>query len=468
MHTSGKAKRWLWGVTVSVIGLLVLAGFVPDSSHSLDSIVADRGYLTVVTRNSPTTYYESRDGLTGMEYELARSFARFLGVKTKFLVKDSVNDVISALHAGEGDLAAAGLIDTQSRANSFLVGPAYQQVHQQVVCLRGAKQPRNVDQLHKFSIMVSANSSYEERLGDLKRQHPKLSWQVTYDMDEEQILEQVATKQLNCTVVSSTIMAINRRYFPELIVAFNLTQPDRLVWMLPGDADELHYALKLWFDNYQKTGRLANLEQRFYGHIDMFDYVDTRTFTNRIGKELPKFRKLFIQAEEKHQVSWTLLAAQAYQESHWRVQAESPTGVRGIMMLTRVTARELGVRNRLDPRQSVMGGAKYLAQLYRRLPADIVEPDRMWVALAAYNVGLGHILDARQLARREKLNPNRWSDLMQVLPLLSKKKYFSTLKHGYARGREPVLYVNNIRDYRDILERHVQLKSAENFPKSKR
>ncbi|HEY5648079.1 MAG TPA: transglycosylase SLT domain-containing protein, partial [Nitrospiria bacterium] len=120
------------------------------------------------------------------------------------------------------------------------------------------------------------------------------------------------------------------------------------------------------------------------------------------------------------------------------------------------TAKEVGVSNRLDPEQSVRGGAKYLDNIRRRLPEEMAEPDRTWIALAAYNVGMGHVRDARELARRLKKDPDQWSSLSEVLPLLSQKKYYKTLKHGYARGREPVLYVNRIRNYRDILEKTLE------------
>ena len=130
-----------------------------------------------------------------------------------------------------------------------------------------------------------------------------------------------------------------------------------------------------------------------------------------------------------------------------------------MMMLTLNTARELGVANRLDPQESIDGGAKYLDQMRQRLPDDVQEPDRTWFALAAYNVGMGHLQDARELAVRLEKNPNSWADLKEVLPLLSKKKYYTTLKYGYARGSEPVTYVTRIRNFEDILIQHYEARA---------
>lgn len=187
--------------------------------------------------------------------------------------------------------------------------------------------------------------------------------------------------------------------------------------------------------------------------IDLPAY-DITVFKRHLKTRFPRYQKLFKQAAARHRVDWDLLAAQAYQESHWNRKAKSPTGVRGIMMLTRRTAASLGVTNRLDPVQSINGGAKYLSRLEGRLPKKISHPDRTFVALAAYNVGLGHVKDAQTLARRHGKDPHQWQHLRSVLPLLTKKRYYKTVRYGYARGHEPVQYVKRIRTYRLLLERH--------------
>jgi membrane-bound lytic murein transglycosylase F len=161
---------------------------------------------------------------------------------------------------------------------------------------------------------------------------------------------------------------------------------------------------------------------------------------------------MFRQTAEKYNLDWHLIAAIAYQESHWNPRAKSPTGVRGLMMLTLDTAKEMGVTNRLDPAQSLEGGVAYFLKLKARLPERIQDPDRSLFALAAYNVGFGHLEDARILTVRNNKNPDLWVDVREHLPLLSKKKYYTTLKRGYARGNEPVIYVDNIQYYRSYLQ----------------
>jgi peptidoglycan lytic transglycosylase F len=431
---------------------LLLAGCTTARDGGSLEKIRERGTLIVLTRNAPTTYYEGRDGLQGLEYEMATAFADHLGVKAEFHVMDTLEELLAATRAGKGDLAAAGLTRTEGRADQYLAGPAYQYVEQQVVCRRGGPRPKNVKELGTIELKVVADSSYVERLQQLQQRDPNLVWTADEALDTEQLLEQVWKRSLDCTVADSNIVAINRRYYPELVVAFDLTKPEPLAWLLPPDADELREAVVNWFNEYEDDGNVAQLLQKYYGFIELFDFVDTRTYVRRVEEILPRYRRLFKNVADDLGLRWTLLAAQAYQESHWNPRAKSPTGVKGMMMLTLPTARAMGVKSRLNPVQSVRGGAKYLVRLRNRLPEKIAEPDRTWLALAAYNIGLGHLRDARTLARIQGRDPDLWSDLSEVLPLLARKRYYRTLKHGYARGSEPVQYVNHVRDYQDILE----------------
>ena len=183
---------------------------------------------------------------------------------------------------------------------------------------------------------------------------------------------------------------------------------------------------------------------------------EKRRFYHHIETRLPKYRQQFENVARAYEISWTLLAAQAYQESRWDRYAVSPTGVRGIMMLTRDTASSLGIQNREDPTNSIEGGARYFQSLEKRLPRHVGKADRTWIALAAYNVGMGHVKDAQRLARRMGKNPHSWNDLKTMLPLLAQKPYYETLQYGYARGWEPVRYVKRIRAYYALLEQYLR------------
>lgn len=422
--------------------------------HTVLMDIQARGEMVVVTRNAPTTYYEDRSGeFAGLEYDLVSSFAEYLGVKPRFVVKERVEDILFSIEQDEADFAAAGLTIMAVQDTAFLPGPSYQSIHEKLVCRKNHKGiPDSLDELLGRKLVVAAKPRYIERLKQLKRGHSLLVWEEDPDADTEMLLWQVWKRKIDCTVSDSNIFAMTQRYYPELVSAFELNDYSSLVWVLPDNGKHLQTAMQLWLEEFIAAGKLNDLMERYYGHLQSFDYVDTRRFRNKIYRTLPKYRRWFMQAAKKYGLDWKLLAALSYQESHWDPDARSPTGVRGMMMLTLPTARQLGVSNRLDAKANIFAGAKYLAQLRDRLPESIDEPERTWMLLAAYNMGYGHLTDARWLTQQMGKDPDRWLDLEQVLPLLSQRKYYKQLKHGYARGYEAVQYVERVRVYNDILQ----------------
>ena len=432
-------------------GLLAWPG-ADAGARSLDEIQSS-GRLVVLTRNAPTTWYIGRhDRPTGPEHDLVEAFAQWLGVDAEYVLMDTVGEILAAVERGEGDFAAAGLTITRERRQRYGFGPPYQSVTQQVVCHRDGVQPEDLRELAELRIAVIAESSYAELLHDLEREGYRTpEWSAVEDTTTEQLLRRVWRRELACTVADSTIVDINRRYFPELVTPMRLSREQQLGWVMPGGSDALAAAMRQWMKAYRAGGHLADVREKYYGFFTRFDYVDTRVLIRRVAERLPRYRDWFREAASRHDLSWMLLAAQAYQESHWEVRARSPTGVRGIMMLTQATARAVGVEDRLDPRASIFGGAAYLAKMKTRFADEVVEPDRTWLALASYNVGRAHLHDAQLLARRRGLSPHHWRDIKQVLPLLAEPEYYRELKYGYARGWEPVRYVQRVREYHHIL-----------------
>ena len=240
-------------------------------------------------------------------------------------------------------------------------------------------------------------------------------------------------------------------FYPRVKAAFNVSEPEQLAWAFAKFSDNSLLAeAREFFSLMRETGLLAQLQERYYGHQNQLDNVGTLTFLRQADERLEKYQPLFEQTALQHDVDWRLLAAIGYQESHWRARARSRTGVRGLMMLTRTTAKEMGVENRLDPEQSIVGGSAYFAKLKKRF-SHINEPDRTWLSLAAYNVGAGHVRDAQRLTEQQGGDSERWMDVKDRLPLLTKKKYYKNTQYGYARGYEPVHYVQNIRKFYDLL-----------------
>ena len=418
---------------------------------TLDQIIAS-GELKVLTRNSPTTYYEGSHGPAGLEYDLVKMFADHLGVELTIIIPDSFSDLLNGINEGTGHIAAAGLTVTEPRKQIYRFGPSYQEITEQLIYNVNLRRPKNLGDLQGELLEVVAQSSHNEHLNELKSKYPDLAWKENDTLQSEELIQLVADEVIDYTIADSNEATLNKRFLLNLRTAFDIGSPQQLAWALPKiDDDSLYNAVVKFFELIKSNGELTRLIERAYGHLENFDYVGTVYFKRHVETRLPQYRNLFELAASDNDLDWRLLAAIGYQESHWNPKAVSPTGVRGIMMLTQKTAADLGIKNRLDPASSIQGGARYFASRRLKVADSIQEPDRSWMALAAYNVGTGHLEDARIIAEQRGKDPDKWIDVRQTLPLLAKRKWYKKTKHGYARGWEPVRYVENIRSYYDLL-----------------
>ena len=425
-----------------------------EQRDALEEIIG-RGELVVVTRNGPTTYYLERNNPAGFEYALASGLADELGVSLTMEPAFSLEGIFTTLQRGEADLAAAGLTLTESRAAQFPHSIGYDSLTTQVVYKTGSYRPRQVNDIQDMTIAVLANSAPVGTLKTLRNDLlPDLRWREVAEADSMELLELVNSEKVELALISSADFAVQQSLFPRLRVAIELEQEQEMVWYLPPSRDNtrLLAAINGFITRMQESGELERLLETHFGHTEGVSRIGSHTFTRMMHSALPPYIELIREVAVEYQMEWELLAAIAYQESHWDPRAESPTGVRGMMMLTRPTANEMGVDNRLNAEQSLRGGARYYKNMKRRLPDDIVEPDRTWLALAAYNIGMGHLEDARVLTQRQGGDPDLWSDVMERLPLLQKSAFFETTRYGYARGQEASTYVQNIRHYYSILQ----------------
>ena len=429
----------------------VLVGTCSSAPSLLDQVV-EVGELRVVTRHSPTTYFVGPDGPAGPEFDLVRGFAEQLGVTLVVSTVDNVSEILPQLISGEAHMAAAGLSITESRREYLSFGHPYDAVDMHLIYKLGTGKPRSIEEAIGRSIEVVAGSSHSDMLASLSQVYPDLEWSENADVEVADLMEKVAHGELDFTVADSTEFNIQRHFYPDLRVALDLEIADPIAWAYRrGDGDRLLARADDYLIKAERSGLLAQVRDRYYGHTKKFDYVGTRAFIRHFDSRLPRYRPWFEEAGELNGVDWRLLAAIGYQESHWRSHAVSPTGVRGIMMLTLATADYLDIDDRLDPETSIFGGARFYARQTERIADSVEEPDRTWMALAAYNVGFNHIKDARQIVEWQGGDPDTWVDLSKALPLLAKREWYSRVKYGYARGWEPVLYVNNIRSYYNIL-----------------
>ena len=441
--------RWLFWF--SCAGLLSLLPGCTDSP-SLPPM-AEGKEVVVVTRNTPTTYYFQGDRASGFEYGLIRAFAREYDMPVRIKVAFSLPELFEMLASGEAHLAAAGLSQSAARDARFVASSPY--LHQQplVVYKSGALRPRSLDALVGRDIVVVAGSVHLETLSSLQQDLPGLTWREIHAADSLELMQLVTDDKADLAIVDSIEFSIQQQLFPRVVAAMQIGENTPIVWYLPqGEHSEASLELVNQFiARAAQQGQIAQLEREHFGRWEHASRVGSLTFQRKMRDDLPEWQPLLETVAEEYQMDWRLLAAMAYQESHWNPDARSHTGVRGMMMLTRVTASELGVEDRTDPRQSLRGGARFFKDLLRRLPSDIEEPDRTSMALAAYNIGMGHLEDARIMTQQAGGDPHVWPDVRAQLPKLQNPNHFPMTKFGFAEGEQAATYVDNIRHYEGLL-----------------
>ncbi|NQZ13132.1 MAG: membrane-bound lytic murein transglycosylase MltF, partial [Algicola sp.] len=385
------------------------------------------------------------DGSTGFEYELTQAFADYLGLELEVVPNYHVSQLFPMLESNQVDLLAGGLTITDERRKKYRYSPGYYKVSQKLVFKQGNKRPKKFEQLNG-SLVVTTQSSHAENLANLKNQYPDLTWIETADADPDELLEQVVNGTIDYTIADSNNLAINRRHYPNLSIGFTVHKEQDVGWIITKQNDDSLLSLLIeFFGHIHQNGELTELRDKYFGYVEKFNYSDTKMFIKATRTKLPKYKAMF--QKYAGDIDWRLLAAMSYQESLWNPRAKSHTGVRGIMMLTRPTAKQMGVTSRLDAEQNIRGGGKYIGRLIKRVPERIQLPDRLWFAIASYNIGWGHVEDARVLTQRFGGDPDKWIDVKKRLPLLRQRKYYKQTKYGYARGNEPVRYVDNIKRY---------------------
>lgn len=408
------------------------------------------GVLRAAMVNSPTSYYFGPAGETGFDYDLARAFADHLGVELQIVAYPSPAAALSGLLRRDVHLAATPTTVTPARTEQFRFSRPLRHRKPQLVG-RSVRLVGSALENIRDTIVVPEGSAAAALLAELSEDVPSLHWTTREATETEQLLLKVVEGEIGLTVAGSDLVAISRRYYPALKVIRDLGEPQPIAWAVVREHGEGLYPELVEFLNQLGNTELARLRDRYFGHVDRLGYVDAVTLAKHYESRLPRYRELFERAGEQHGIDWRLLAAVGYQESHWNNDAVSPTGVRGLMQITQQTARFLNISNRLDAAESIDGAARYLRSLHARLPEDIPEPDRSWMMLASYNIGLGHVLDVRRLTEQRGGDANRWVDVRRNMPLLTQPRYYRQTRRGYARGPEAVHFVGNVRTYYDVL-----------------
>jgi membrane-bound lytic murein transglycosylase F len=424
--------------------------------------------LVAIVRPGPGTWFNGpQDEPIGLEHDLLARYASENGLDLRPVIADSAADLIRQVGRGNARIGAGALyLPDPPKRKLRRGGHAKASGDEQVLWTRGITavepelifnaegvRPRSWTDLAGAEVAYLQDTGADLALARIRAEHPEVKWTPLDLASADALIAQVDDASIDYAVVMSSDVAIARNIHLSFDVAFAAGPKRELAWALPASQAKLRDSIDAFLDRMRRTGVIAQLTDRYYAPSRGLGRPDAGVLHDRIETVLPDLRKYFEEAQDESGLDWRLLAAIAYQESQWNADATSETGVRGIMQITEDTARQVGLADRLDAQKSIAAAARYLRDLRDKLPARIPEPDRTWLMLAAFNIGLGHLEDARVLTQKMKGNPDLWNDVRKALPLLADPEYFAQVKLGYARGGMPVAFVQRVRSYYDILAR---------------
>ncbi len=428
-----------------LIGLLPLAGCGPDK------VARQADELLVGVLDDPVFYQPATaDGAAnGFEYDLLSAFAQAQQKRLRIIAAANPDALLSLLTDNEVDFVTAAPAQQEP---DLLYTKALREARPLIAQHADALPVDDAEALAGHTVEVLPGTIEEAALKRVTTD-PAIAIERPLVKNAIELLARVSEYRAELAATDSVHFDVAVNYFPDLAVAQELPGKVAYAWAFRAGDGALRAKADDFIAALRKDGRLARLEDRYFGHIKRINPIGATQFIADTRTVLPRYRKAFQQAQATTGIDWRLLAALAYQESKWDPLATSYTGVRGMMMLTEETADQLGVGNRLNAAESIGAGARYLADLMERLPASVRNPDRQWLAVAAYNLGMGHLNGARHFAASLKRDAASWYDMKKVLPLLEQPEYYSRLKSGRARGGEAVVMVENVRTYYDILAR---------------
>lgn len=424
---------------------------------TLEDIV-NTGEMTVITYNNAHCFYMYRDESMGFEYDLINEFANYLGVNLKIKLATQWDDIINDISRGEGAIAAAGLTITPSRKKNLAFSDGYMTIRQHLITRRKFPEIRSHWDLAGKTVHVKKGTPYHEMLHMLISKGIPINL-VVDDTSTEDLIRQVAEGAIDITVANSNIALLTRRYYPEIQISAPISDEQELGWALSHSSEKLKDRINHFFRTIKKNGKYNEIYNKYYANIENYNYGDIQDFHEQLSTKLPLYIDWIREEAEANGIDWRLIAAIIYQESRYNPKTCSPSGACGLMQLTQTTARMFQVTDIFDPQQNIIAGIQHFKELYDLF--DKAEgTDRVYLALAAYNAGQGHVMDARNLAREMNLDPDKWSSLSKTLLLLSNQKYYQKAVYGYCRGYETVEYIHKVKDYYDILKQlHVNEKS---------
>ncbi len=412
--------------------------------------------LKVLTHNNSTSYFIYKGKPMGFHYDLAKNLAKQNGWKLKITVEDDLQKAIELLNNEEFDLIAMDITKTKKRKSKIYftnqIGYTKQVLVQRKKRGRkktdSAKYITKIGELTHKKIYIQKGTVFKKNLLHI-RDISLTDFEIIEDSNHtmEELILMVSSGQIDYTVCDKRVAEANATYDSRIDYSLNLSVEQKLAWAVPIGEDSLLNIINNWLTHFIKSKRFAVLEKKYFKTKKKSFYTDKDYLPIRGGKLSP-YDDLIKKYSKKIGWDWRLLTAVIYHESRFNPNANSWAGAVGLMQLMPSPAKKFGCKNLYDPEQNISAGTKYLKYLENKFDSTTVShEDRIKFALAAYNAGLGHILDAQKLAKKNNKNSNSWSNNVDTFIVLkSNPKYYKdpVVKYGYCRGKQTFKYVEDI------------------------
>lgn len=455
-----KNTIYRFGAVLIFSMLLMLTGsvftwFIPAPESMADTPVpkAERDKLVVVTRNDLQGYYIYREEPVGFEYELALAFADYLGMELQMVAGGGWDEMQELLLDGRADIIA-GIPNNPAKNELFSFSSSYITTKQVPVTNKTTAVIESIADFSGREVAVAFESPFQDTLDALRGQGIELYPYYYRDKTYDDFVRGVASGEYDVTLIYEYVANNYSRHYPNLRVGMVLDGTMELSWAVASDNTDLLARINAFMGQMQADGSLERLYNKYFGIQHDHEYNELETFHRRVKKNIPLYMTSIRNSAYQHGFDWRIIAAMIYQESQFNPNAVSYYGASGLMQLMPKTAESMGLSASqiYDPGKNIAAGVKYLKRMWDLFDGIEDETDRLKFALAAYNAGIGHVLDARKLAEDNGMDKDLWDNAHKMLLLLNKKEYYSKVKYGYCNGSETSTYVNNVMIYYDILK----------------
>lgn len=424
--------------------------------------IRERGRIRMITRNNSTSYFLHRGELRGFEYAMGKAFAEELGVLLEIVVAPSNAAMFSLLEQGRGDFIGSFISRTPEReAQGWRFSPPYLEAREMIVGGPGARAPGNLKDLRGLEVTVRPTSSYYRTLRRLVASGSGVELNIglaNEATETEELLQQVASGMIEATMADDYLYRHARLWNEDLVPILRFKNVREICWVVREGNPELAAASSRFWDQMRGSAPYRAAMDRYFGSAETVrSNRESQKLLVEAGQVSP-FDPVVREVAAIHGIDWRLVVAQIFQESRFDSSAESRAGAQGLMQIMPLTAKELGLRDPFDPVENIAAGIRYLSWTRDEVSRWAREGETIWFALAAYNAGLGHVLNARRLARDLGKDPDRWfGNTEEAMLLLAEPRYYRRARHGYVRGTEPVDYVRKIRAHFDLIAELIPL-----------